>query len=391
VDFRDSPDEARFRAEVRAWLRDNVPDGSATPRPGRGDVDAGRAWSRKLHEAGYAGLTWPAEYGGTGAPYTHQAIFLEESARAGAPGHVGVIGLAMAGPTIMAHGSDAQKARHLARILSGEEIFCQGFSEPACGSDLSAIRTMAVPDGDHLVVDGEKIWCGWAEVADWCILLARGEAGARRYAGLTFLIVDMHDPGITVEPLRQLTGHAEFNRVRFDGVRVPRANVVGEPGDGWTVAMTTLLHERGTLGFGLTAYLEQTLGHLVRLARTPDAGGARPADDPIVRDRIARLWIDLQGLRYTNYRSLTALVRTGIPGPEGSIAKLWWSEANQRLTRLAAELLGPDAQLDGDDAPWGGFWQYMRLRSRANTIEGGTSEVLRNIIAERVVGLPRSR
>jgi alkylation response protein AidB-like acyl-CoA dehydrogenase len=391
LDFRDTPEEARFRAEVRAWLRDNVPDGSDPPKPGRGDLDVARAWSRKLHEAGYAGLTWPKEYGGSGAPYTHQAILYEESARAGAPAHVGVIGLGMAGPTIMAHGTEAQKNRHLTRILSGEEIFCQGFSEPACGSDLSAIRTMALPDGDEYVVDGEKVWCGWAEVADWCILLARSDAAARRYHGLTFLIVDMRDPGVEVEPLRQLTGHAEFNRVRLRGVRVPRANVVGEPGRGWEVAMTTLLHERGTLGFGLTAYLEQTLGRLIRLAKEPDAAGHRPADDPMVRDRIARLWIDLQGLRYTNYRSLTALVRTGVPGPEGSIAKLSWSEANQRLTGLALELLGPDAQLDGEHAAWGGFWQYTQLRSRANTIEAGTSEVLRNIIAERIVGLPRGR
>ena len=397
MDFRDAPQEAAFRAELRAWLRDNLPADIAERRPQRGrlDLDAALAWSRKLYEAGYAGLTWPKEYGGGGAPYTFQAILLEEMARAGAPDHVGVIGLGMAGPTIIAHGTEKQKARHLQAILSGEQIFCQGFSEPGAGSDLAGVRTRAEPvDGDaggEFVVNGQKVWSSFAHIADWCLLLARSDPGSERHQGLTYLLVDMHADGVEVRPLRQITGDAEFNEIFFTDVRVPRENLIGDVGQGWRVAMTTLLHERGTLGFALTARLEVSLNQLIRLAREPDPRGRRPADDPLVRDRVAQLWIDLQGLRYTNYRSLSKLMKTGVPGPEGSLAKLHWSESNQRLTKLALSLQGMAAQLDGEGGVWGGYWQYQQLRSRGNTIEAGTSEILRNIIAERVLGLPRGR
>jgi alkylation response protein AidB-like acyl-CoA dehydrogenase len=201
----------------------------------------------------------------------------------------------------------------------------------------------------------------------------------------------MHSPGVEVRPLKQITGDPEFNEIFFTDVRVPRESMLGQPGEGWNVAMTTLLHERGTLGFALTAMLERAVRNLVRLAKLAGPDGARPADDPVVRDRIAQQWIDLQALRFTNYRSLTALEKTGVPGPEGSVAKLHWSETNQRLTKLALSMEGLAAQLDGEGAVWDGYWQYQQLRSRGNTIEAGTSEILRNIIAERVVGLPRSR
>jgi alkylation response protein AidB-like acyl-CoA dehydrogenase len=390
MDFRDTPEEASFRAKLRDWLADNLP-ARREPTAGRSDEAEARAWSRELYEAGYAGLTWPKQYGGGGAPFTFQAILLEELARSEAPDHSNVIGLGMAGPTLMAHGTEAQKARHLEPILSAEQIFCQGFSEPGAGSDLASLRTRAVRDGDAFVLDGQKVWSSFAHVADWCILLARTDPEAAKHRGLTFFLVDMHAPGVEVRPLRQLTGDPEFNEIFLTGVRVPADQVVGEVNGGWAVAMTTLLHERGTLGFVLTARLEVLLRKLVALARTPDGSGRRPADDPLVRDRIARQWVELQGLRFTNYRALTSLVRTGVPGPEGSVAKLHWSESNQRLTKLALELLGPEAQLDGDGAVWNGYWQYQQLRSRGNTIEAGTSEVLRNIIAERVLGLPRSR
>jgi alkylation response protein AidB-like acyl-CoA dehydrogenase len=305
-------------------------------------------------------------------------------ARAEAPPHVGVIGLGMAGPTIMAHGTEEQKQRHLAKILSAEEIWCQGFSEPGAGSDLSAVRTSARRDGDRFVVDGQKVWSSFAHIADFCILLTRSDPDSERHAGLTYMIVDMHAPGVEVRPLRQITGESEFNEIFFTGVQVPAENVLGEIGGGWQVAMTTLLHERGTLGFALQAALEQSVRKLIALAKERGA-------TPLQRDRIAREWIELQALRLTNLRSLTALVKTGIPGPEGSIAKLQWSEANQRLTKLALELLGPRSQLLEEDAPFDGWWQHQQLRSRGNTIEAGTSEILRNIVAERVLGLPRSR
>ncbi len=292
----------------------------------------------------------------------------------------------MAGPTIISHGTDEQKNRHLANILSGDEVWCQGFSEPDSGSDLASLRTRAVRDNGHFVVNGQKVWSSFAHIADWCILLVRTDPDAKKHQGITYLLVDMHSDGVYVRPLNQMSGEPEFNEIFFSDVRVPVENVLGEVNAGWGVAMTTLLHERGTLGFALTSRLEVAMNKVVTLAR--ETGAER---DPLIRDRIARHWVELQGLKFTNYRALTTLVKTGVPGPEGSIAKLFWSESNQRLTKLALEIMGPRAQLDGDEGIWDGYWQYQQLRSRGNTIEAGTSEVLRNIIAERVLGLPRSR
>ena len=364
MELRDSPDEAAFRAGVRAWLEANPPAGDR------------REWSRKMYDAGYAGLTWPEEYGGRGAPYPHQAIVLEEWARAEAPPHMGVIGLGMAGPTIMAHGTEEQKRRYLPKILSADEIWCQGFSEPGAGSDLSGVRTSIEVHDERFVINGQKVWSSFAHIADFCILVGRSDPASERHAGLSYVIVDMHAPGVEVRPLRQITGDPEFNEIFFSDVQVPRENLLGEVGDGWQVAMTTLLHERGTLGFALAGALDTQVRKLVSLAKE------RGADDPLIRDRVALEWIELQALKLTNMRSLTTLVQTGIPGPEGSVSKLHWSEQNQRLTKLAMEIL------EGEDD---GYWGYQQLRSRGNTIEAGTSEILRNIIAERVLGLPRSR
>jgi alkylation response protein AidB-like acyl-CoA dehydrogenase len=388
VDFRDSPEESSFRTELRSWIEHNIPEADRDISVSRYRYSERtlRDWSKRLHEAGYAGLTWPKEYGGAGAPYNHQAILLEEMARAEAPEHIGLIGLGMAGPTIIAHGTEEQKSRHLPRILSGDEVWCQGFSEPESGSDLASLKTRAVRDDGHFVVNGQKVWSSYAHIADYCILVARTNPDAPKHKGITYLLVDMRSDGVEVRPLRQITGEAEFNEIFFTDVRVPVENVLDEIDNGWRVAMTTLLHERGTLGFALTARLEVATRKLVELARN---GGA--ADDPLIRDRVARQWIELQALKLTNYRALTTLVKTGVPGPEGSVAKLHWSESNQRLTKLALEMLGPFAQLDGEDSTLLGYWQYHQLRSRGNTIEAGTSEILRNIIAERVLDLPRSR
>jgi alkylation response protein AidB-like acyl-CoA dehydrogenase len=379
MDLRDTQEEAAFRAELRAWIGANLPE---ERRGGRGGAqrfeEFGRDWSRKLYDAGYAGLTWPKEYGGAGAPSSYQGIFYEEMAAAAAPPHIGVIGLGMAGPTIIVHGTDAQKERYLAKILSAEEVWCQGFSEPDAGSDLAGARTRAELRGDRFVVNGQKVWSSFAHIADWCILVTRSDPDGPRYRNLTYLLVDMHSPGVEVRPLRQITGEAEFNEIFFTDVEVPAGNVLGEVGGGWQVAMTTLLHERGTLGFALSAALDANVRRLVALGRERHL-------DAHARDRIAREWIELQALRYTNYRALTSLVQTGIPGPEGSGVKLHWSEQNQRLTKLARELLGEDGLVED------GYWNYQQLRSRGNTIEAGTSEVLRNIIAERVLGLPKGR
>ncbi len=380
MDLRDTTEEAQFRAELRAWLDANLPDDKRGSRGGaqRFDDPFMREWSRKLYEGGYAGLTWPKEYGGKGAPPSFQAMLYEELAAAQAPAHIGVIGLGMAGPTIAAHGTEEQKARYLQPILSADEIWCQGFSEPDAGSDLAAARTRAERRGDVYVVNGQKVWSSFAHIADFCILVTQSDPDAPRYRNLTYLLVDMHAPGVDVRPLRQITGEAEFNEIFFADVEVPVENRLGDEGDGWQVAMTTLLHERATLGFALTAALDTLFGRLLDEARERD-----PA--PHVREALGREWIELQALRFTNYRALGAYERTGIPGPEGSGVKLRWSESNQRLTKLARDLRGPDGILDD------GWWNHQQLRSRGNTIEAGTSEVLRNIIAERVLGLPRSR
>ncbi|MFF0366555.1 acyl-CoA dehydrogenase family protein [Micromonospora sp. NPDC005087] len=385
MDLHDSAEEAEFRAGLREWLAGAVPattgpDG-APPQGRWGDIAAVRSFTSALHAAGYAGLTWPAEYGGRGLAPAYQAIYLEETARAEAAEHIGVIGLGMVGPTIIACGSPEQRAWYLPRILTGESIFCQGFSEPEAGSDLSAVRTAARHEGDELVVTGRKVWSSYAHLADHCLLLARTDPQQRRHRGLSCLLVDLRSPGVTVRPIRQMTGAAEFAEIEFDEVRVPLDAVVGGIGEGWRVAMTTLAHERGTFGFTLTARLEVAFRRLVATAR------ARGRDtDPLVRDQIAARYVELEGLRWTNRRGLAELARTGVPGPETSVIKLRWSQAHQRLTTLAVQLLGAGAEPDG----WDRYWRHQMLRSRANTIEGGTSEVLRNLVAERVLGLPRS-
>jgi alkylation response protein AidB-like acyl-CoA dehydrogenase len=383
VNLRDTPAEAAFRAEVHAWLAANTPDDLpelTSPAALRDLDDVGKAkrWSAKLADAGYAGMTWPAEYGGRSAPLSFQAIYLEEAAAAQAPIHLAVIGLGMIGPTIIAHGTPQQKERHLAKILTAEEIWCQGFSEPGAGSDLAGVSTRAELRHGAFIVNGQKVWSSFAQIADWCMLLVRSDADSERRKGLTMLLVDMRSPGVDVRPIKELTGDSVFNEVFYSDVEVPAENVLGAIGEGWAVAMTTLSHERATLGFSLVGALEAQLHRVVALAHSRGADGR-------LADLLAREAIEVEAMRLTNRRSLAELERTGVPGPEGSVTKLRWSESNQRLTALALELLGPGAAVAAEE------WRYQLLRSRANTIEAGTSEVLRNVIAERVLGLPRSR
>jgi len=379
VDLRDSAEEAAFRGHLRAWIAANLPASLRGQGTRTEQLEPLRKWSAALSKAGYVGLTWPQEYGGGGGSHALDAILLQELARADAPQHVGAIGLGMAGPTIMVHGTEAQKSQHLRPILDAEEIWCQGFSEPGAGSDLASVRTRSELRGDTFVVNGQKVWSSYAHIADWCILVTLSDPAAPRYHGLTYMLVDMHSKGVEVRPLRQITGEADFNEIFLTEVEVPRANVLGEIGEGWQVAMTTLLHERATLGFALTGLLDANVQGLLRLA------GEHPGEANELLGEIAREWIQLQALQLTAYRSLGELDRTGMPGPEGSAIKLAWSESNQRVTKLARFLLGEEGVVDD------GFWNYQQLRSRGNTIEAGTSEILRNIIAERVLGLPRSR
>jgi alkylation response protein AidB-like acyl-CoA dehydrogenase len=395
MDLRDSPEEARFRAEVRSWLRDNLPAGWGTeafrmPESGAEQVDFGKAWQRALYDGGWAGLDWPREYGGRGATVIESVIWGEEYARAWAPDMTMLaVGLHLAGPVIIAHGSEAQKQRYLEPILRGEEVWCQGFSEPNAGSDLAALRTRGEVREDEIVVTGQKIWTSFARHADACILVVRTDPESARHRGLTFVLCDMASPGISIRPLREMTGHAWFNEVFFDEVRVPRENVIGEIGRGWDVVMTTLSIERGSSS--QHPRLEAELKRLVALARRTPRGDGVASDDPVIRDRLAKLATEVRVLRMSAYRNASLLQKTGRPGLEGSTLKLFWSELDQRVKDLAVEILGPAGLVEEGDpaAVEGGYWAYELLWSRAATIYAGTSEVQRNILAQRVLGLPR--
>jgi alkylation response protein AidB-like acyl-CoA dehydrogenase len=379
VDLTFSEPEIAFRDELRAWFAANhagaEPDGGEERR---------HAWrrdfQRRLAEGGWAAVHWPREYGGRGATLTESAIFFEELGRCGAPLPINVLGLLLAGPTIMTWGSDRQKQRYLAPILTADEIWCQGFSEPDAGSDLASLKTRAVRDGDDWVVTGQKVWTSGAQFSKWCMLLARTDPDAPKHKGLTYFLMDMQQDGVQIRPLRQITGEPEFNELFLDGARIPEENVLGGEGNGWKVALTTLMNERAGLGFFLQVRLRQLLDRAI--AQTARAG---LLEDPVVADRLGELHLRTEIVRLTAYRGLTATERYGQPGPEGSLVKWMWSDTNQRLTQLAADLLGPSALRAGDP------WAYELLRARGNSIEGGTTEVLKNIVAERVLGLPKSR
>jgi alkylation response protein AidB-like acyl-CoA dehydrogenase len=392
MDLSLSPSEQEFRDEVRTWLGENNP--GPEPESSLDEVIAyRREWQGKLHEAGWAGISWPQEYGGRGATLIEQAIFVGEAARAEAPSPANVLGLAMGGPVVIAHGSDAQKQRYLEPILTAEEIWCQGFSEPESGSDLASLKTKAVKDGDEWVVTGQKVWTTLAQFAKWCMLVARTDPDAPKHKGLTYFLMDMEQPGVEAKPLVQITGEGEFNEVFMEEARIPEENVVGGVGNGWTVAITTLMNERAGLAFGAIAQIANSLKRLRRLAKETRVNGHSAAEEPLIRQRIAQLQIEAETMRLNAYRGLTKTMQSGIPGPEGSLGKWQWADINQRIAELALEIEGPYAPLDrgAEHAVANGAWQYSFLRSRANSIEGGTTDILKNIIAERVLGLPRLR
>ncbi|HEX5988818.1 MAG TPA: acyl-CoA dehydrogenase family protein [Solirubrobacterales bacterium] len=393
MDLTLSPSEEEFRDEVRSWLQENHP-GPEPEGAGLDEVMAfRREWQLKLHGAGWAGISWPQEYGGRGATMIEQAIFAAEASRQEAPAPANVLGLAMGGPVVIAHGTDEQKARYLEPILTGEEIWCQGFSEPESGSDLASLKTRAVKDGDEWVVTGQKVWTTFAQYAKWCMLVARTDPDAPKHQGLTYFLMDMEQDGVQTRPLVQITGEGEFNEVFFEEARVPDANVVGGVGNGWAVAITTLMNERAGLAFGAISQIQNSLGRLGKLARETQSNGGTAADDPYFRQRIAQLHIEVETMRLNAYRGLTKTMQSGIPGPEGSLGKWQWADINQDLTELALEIEGAYSMLarGSEHAVAGGAWQYGFLRSRANSIEGGTTDILKNIIAERVLGLPRLR
>jgi alkylation response protein AidB-like acyl-CoA dehydrogenase len=397
MDLRLTPGEERFRDEFRAWLRSHIPE-NWDPSTGHEDessrarFDFLRSWQKKMYEAGWVGIHWPKEYGGRGASLIEQTIFIEEMARASAPPLINVLGLSLLGPTLIAYGSEDQKKRFLANILSADEIWCQGYSEPNAGSDLASLRSEAVLEGDHFVVNGQKTWTSFGHYADWCFAVVRTDPNAAKHKGLTYMLVDMHSPGVSVRPLKQMTGDSEFNEVVFQNVRVPVENVVGKVNDGWNIAIATLMFERGTLGASLQITFKRQIERLIQLAKMLDRNGKPASEDPIIRQKLAQMYTEIEIFRLNQMRTTTRMSKSGVPGPEGSIQKIFWSEMNQRLQQVAMEMLGPYGQLTRESSYSidRGQWAHAYLRSRGNTIEAGTSEIQRNIIGHFVLGLPKS-
>jgi alkylation response protein AidB-like acyl-CoA dehydrogenase len=396
MDLTLTPAEEEFRGECQSWLDTHVPPEWRDPvfresLTNAEEIAFLKSWQRTLYDGGWVGLDWPREYGGRSATFMEQIIFNQEMARAKAPPLINVLGLIIAGPTIMVHGTEEQKRRYLSKILTAEEIWCQGFSEPNSGSDLASLATRATLDGDEFVVNGQKIWNSYGHMAQQCLMLVRTDPHVPKHKGLSTLIVDMQSPGVTVKPLRQITGDAEFNEVFFDNVHVPRANLVDEINDGWNVAITVLMFERLNTASLLEIQTKIALDELIDTARRTLRNGRPATEDPLIRQKLAQIYIDVEILRLSTYRSVTRFQRGQRPGPEGSIDKLFWSETAQHLFAMAMEILGPQGQLV-KGSKWtvdSGYWAYQFLRSRADTIAGGTSEILRNIIGERVLGLPK--
>jgi alkylation response protein AidB-like acyl-CoA dehydrogenase len=392
LNFDFSDEENKFRLKLREWLDANAPallaDGPQYADPERRWERAMR-WHKALHAAGWVGIYWPREYGGRGASLIEQYIYEEEMDRIGAPGTINPVGLNIAGPTIMQWGSEEMKRRYLPPILSGEEIWCQGYSEPGAGSDVASLTTRAEDRGDYFVVNGQKVWTTLAHRAHFCLLLCRTDPSAPRHKGLSYMLVDMRTPGITVRPLVQMTGNRDFNEIFFEDVVVPKSNLLGPQNEGWKVGVTTLMFERVTVGALLQ--IEREIARLRELMRRPDPSGRRRADDPYARQRFIEFHIDCQAARYNSLRSLTRRLKGQPPGPEGSIAKLFRTETMMRMLSFAEEMLGPYAQLV-EGSPFAiehGRWVHSFFYARSQTIAGGTSEIQRNVIGERVLGLPK--
>lgn len=390
MDIRFDTKAEAFRHEVRTWLEAHVP---TAPMPS--DPDAAfqymADWQRTMYDAGWAGIHWPQEYGGRGATLMEQAVFSQELARVKAPPLANGLGLMIVGPTLMAHGTEEQKKRYIPKILSAEEIWCQGFSEPNSGSDLASLQTRAVEDGDDFVVNGQKIWTSMAQHSHMCILLVRTDPDAPKHRGISYLLVDMDSPGVTVKPLRQITGGSEFNEVFFEDVRVPKARLIGELNAGWRIAMTTLTHERASASFGTQVNIRRNLDDIIEVAKTTHRNGERLSADPLIRQKLADVYIRVDLMRLNNYRSMTKQLHGQPPGPEASLDKLYWSETHQQVQSIGQELLGLRSQLspESDYYPTSIDLQYLYLFSRAETIFSGTSEIQKNIIGERVLGLPK--
>jgi alkylation response protein AidB-like acyl-CoA dehydrogenase len=389
MDLRFTQEDEAFRREIAAWLDDALSGEFAIlrGRGGPGDehafVDERRAWERKLGSDRWTVVGWPEEYGGRGCTLNQQVIYYEEYARAKAPGRLGHMGTGLLGPTLIAFGNEQQKQRFLPRIAAGEEIWCQGYSEPNAGSDLANVQTRARLHGDAWVLDGQKVWTSWAQWADWCFVLCRTDSDAPKHKGLSYLLVPMDAEGIEIRPIVQITGDSEFSEVFFDGARTSAENIVGNPGDGWRVANGTLVFERGASTIGQQLHFQNELDQIIAIAK--DNGASK---DPILRQRIADSWMGLQIQRYNALRMLSRPESAEL-GREAMITKIYWATWHRELGKLAMDVLGAESEIAGDGDYDLTRLQRMYLFTRSDTIYGGSNEIQRNIISERALGLPR--
>jgi alkylation response protein AidB-like acyl-CoA dehydrogenase len=394
MDLTYSPEELAFQREVRTWLKRNVPKRDRSDNPVEGAPDKTRivkakAWQRKVYDAGYLAMGWPREYGGHGANVMRQTIVNEEMVRARAPGLIGMMGIQMVGPTLIAHGTEEQRKQYLPKILTADEIWCQGYSEPGSGSDLASLRTRAELVGDQFVVNGQKIWTSGAQYADRMFCLVRTDPEAPKHRGISYILIDMKAPGITVRPLVQMTGDPGYNEVFFEDVQVPRANLVGQLHDGWTVANATLFHERNMLAS--TTRTQQLFDNLLRLARKRTRNGRPATEDALVRQRLADLATRVETMKLEAFRQLTDALRKRPPGINASVNKLVTCELNHQISRAALEILGDYGWLAKKDprVADAGTWPNDYMFALGLIIGGGTAQVQKNIIAERGLGMPR--
>lgn len=397
MDFRFTPEQEEFRKEFTSWVEKNLPAewGRTGLRYFKTEEDHKQAYKdfqKRLYDAGYTAMHYPKEYGGQGKTLAEEIIVLQVLSttciQLRAPG---VVTHGMAVPVLFTCGTEEQKKKYLPKIMDGTHIWCQGFSEPDAGSDVANVSTMAVKDGDRYVVNGQKVWTSYAHMSDYCLLLVRTDPDSAKHKGLSYLLVDMQTPGVDVRPMTQITGESEFNEVFFDNVEVPVDMLVGQENMGWQIAITTLMFERAMGDVVIGAAYEKNMERLLNMAAGAKRSGRPVIEDPIFRQQLAQSFIEIMALKNHGLRNFSQQLKVGIPGPEGSIGKLLWSEPNQRLTEAALGMQGPNSQIMSG-SPWAiddGLWQYAYLRSKGNTIEAGTSEIQRNIIGERVLGLPK--
>ncbi len=395
MDLNYTAEDIAFREKVRAWLRENLPKKKLET------LDEKRAWHRKLYEAGYLAMGWPKEYGGQEARPMEQAIVGEEMARFNAPPGLNGLGISIMAPTIIHHGTEFQKREHVKKILTAEEIWCQLYSEPNSGSDLASLQCRADIHGDEFIINGQKIWTSGAYMADWGMMLARTDRNAPKHAGISCIMIDMHQPGVEVRPLKQISGSSEFCEVFFTDVHVPADNLIGELNAGWRIAQTTLGYERGGNTLARVSAMQRSFRRMVDVCRTLERDGVKAIDHPLVRQKLGEIYSEMEVLRYASLRILSRLEKGMRPGPEASLAKLHYSELDKHVQELFLDILGPYGQqisglpaafalnVESDEYGETGSWAYQFLWSRAGTIYAGSSEIQKNIIGERVLGLPK--